>query len=403
MRVVYYVYGWPPSRVQNGIVSAVSVLAPAMRALGHDARVLTSFGDPSTQDGSTIFLDEAAPKRRVLPPLRMAREWVSPRHDQFVAPGRRIARAVGDRADIIEIEESFGWSAIVAKRSAAAVVTRLHGPWFINGPALRGADGLNALDRRRIQLEGRAISRSEAVSAPSKYVLDCVRAHYGIKLENAAVIPNAVDIPDESSVWRPDRANWDEILFVGRFDRLKGADVVLKAFAKLAAKRPALRLTFVGPNEEPIDSGGGRLTCREFVLKIMERDGADRVHFTGPLTHGDIAPLRRRAAVTLIASLSEVFPAALLEAMAVGCPIVMSAAGGMPEIARNETEAVFFAPGDDAAMAAGIERLLDNRTLAEQIGRNARLRAANHFAPERVAAICADYYSSLRPPCGGTR
>ncbi|MEQ1930687.1 MAG: glycosyltransferase family 4 protein [Parvularculaceae bacterium] len=395
MRVVYYVCGWPPGRVQNGIVSAIGVLAPALRGLGCDVRILASFGE-SEGSADVSFLDGAAPARKEPAPVRVMRNWMRPGRHRFDLPALRIAEALGaSPSEVFEIEESFGWSAIIARRTSAAVVTRLHGPWFMNGASLKGEENFDRTDNLRIQKEGAAIAGAEAVTAPSKYVLDAVRNRYGIALANGVVIPNAVEAPDEASAWRADRADPDEILFVGRFDRHKGADTVLRAFAIAAAGRPGLKLTFVGPADGAIQDGGKEKTREAFLSEHMAPDIAARVAFTGPLPHAAIGPLRRRAFITLIGSLDENFPSTLLEAMAMGSPVVSTAVGGIPEIARDGEHALLTLRADPAAMAGAIGTLLSERALAEKLGGHARRRALDAYAPVRVARTSADYYADL--------
>lgn len=396
MRILYYVYGWPPERVHNGIVSAISVLAPALRRLGHEASVLAATGENTSEADDVVILGDPAPQMREWAPLRAIKNRVSPHRHQFETPALKIASALSTRdLDIFEIEESFGWSAAIAKRVSPLVVTRLHGPWFMSGAALKGVDAFDEIDRLRIKREGEAISAAAAVTAPSRYVLDRVRSYYGLELPRARVIPNAVLPPADHQVWSPGEADADELLFVGRFDRLKGADTVLRAFAKLAAGRPRLKLTFVGPNAGAIEEAGRKRDRFQFLAEELPADIASRVSFLGPLPHPEIAPLRRRAFLTLIGSLDETFSLTFLEAAAAGSPIVATGVGGIPEIGRHGVEAMLIPPADPAAMADSIARLLDNPSAAAEFGERARRRAIEAYTPDRVAAMSIDSHTEF--------
>ncbi len=85
--------------------------------------------------------------------------------------------------------------------------------------------------------------------------------------------------------------------------------------------------------------------------------------------------LYRNADIFVHSSLTEGVPHCLLEAMANSLPIVTTSAGGIPGIARNDTDAIVVPPGDARALADGVERLLDDPSLAMRLGRSAYHRA----------------------------
>ncbi|MEX0644220.1 MAG: glycosyltransferase family 4 protein [Parvularculaceae bacterium] len=399
MRIVYYVLGWPPDRFPNGVVSAVSALAPAVRKAGHSAQVLAYYGEPAPGEPDVQFVEAALGRPREFPPLRVLRDRLSPHRRIFTWAAKSIAHRLNEAAelkcaDILEIEESFGWSAQVARATSMPIVTRLHGPYFLTGAAGR-QEPFSAYEEERVRREGEAIRSAFAITAPSKFVLDAVRNRLGCSLENAAVIPNAARLLDPARGWRLDRADREEILFVGRFDRIKGADIVLSAFARLAAARPALKLTFAGPNAEPMKIGSLLFSCKEYIGSIMPQDAAQRVSFLGPVPYTALQMLRERAFLTVIGSRIEMSPIVFLEALAAGAPTVATRVGGASEIARDSEEAL-FAPGEDVdALAAQIARLLDEPEYAARLGVAGRRRVEKDFAPAAVAATCIDYYSSV--------
>jgi len=86
------------------------------------------------------------------------------------------------------------------------------------------------------------------VSAPSAEVLQAVKDYYGFDLSASRVIPNPLAAAAESETWGVKNRSNPSLLFVGRFDRRKGGDLILRVFAELAASDPRLCLTFVGPD-----------------------------------------------------------------------------------------------------------------------------------------------------------
>ncbi|MGE0408033.1 MAG: glycosyltransferase family 4 protein [Amphiplicatus sp.] len=398
MRIVYYTPGWPPERFPNGIVSAIATLAPALEAAGHEPWILAHHGEPDPRLANVGFVD-AERRVRGFRTFDALAARIAPRRALFEMQARQIAaRLNADKtlaaADIIEMEESFGWSAIIARRVRPPLVTRLHGPYFLTGAAGRD-EPFSALEEERVRREGRAIAASLSVTAPSKFVLDAARARYCCALPDAAVIPNPVRSVDDDGAWRLDRAERGEILFVGRFERLKGADIVLEAFAELAASRPALTLTFAGPNTAPMRIGGRSYDCRAYIDSIMPPESARRVRLLGTVPFNELGRLRQRAFITVIGSRVEMFPNVLLEALAAGAPVVATRVGGIPEVVRDGAEALLAPAGEADAFAAAIAMLLDNPARAAALGAAGRRRVERDFTPARIAASTIDHYESV--------
>lgn len=141
-------------------------------------------------------------------------------------------RASAERAiQIIEMEESFGWAAWIRQATSIPVCVRLYGPWFLNGSVL--GVPLDAEYRQRVRDEGKAIKLGQAVSAPSRNVLEQVRSFYGLDLPDAEVIPAPTLPVPVGERWRLEDCDSKQVVFVGRFDRHKGGDLIIEAFRKM--------------------------------------------------------------------------------------------------------------------------------------------------------------------------
>jgi glycosyltransferase involved in cell wall biosynthesis len=400
VRIVYYVHAWPPDKTPNGVGSAVAALLPAMRAAGHAVEILSFTGGAADVPPSGAWHVEAERWRAAAHPARKLRDRLFRDLSFYDSTPASIAARVCSvpalkNADIFEMEETFGWCRTIAERIAPLTVVRLHGPYFLTGAAAR--DGtFTTGDRSRIRREGAAIAGAAAVTAPSRFVLDAVRQRYELPLADAAVIPNAVRPVDDAALWRLEAADRDEILFVGRFDRIKGADTLLRAFAVLAQKHPRLKLTFAGPVEPPMLHEGRSHDHREMLRALMPAEAAARVQFLGPTPPSGLPELRRRAYVTIVCSRIEMFPNVLLEALSAGSPVVAAAVGGMPEMARDGVEALFVAPEDPHALAAAVSELIVSPDLAARLGAGGRRRALGEYAPERTAALTAAFYQAQK-------
>ena len=99
--------------------------------------------------------------------------------------------------------------------------------------------------------------------------------------------------------------------------------------------------------------------------------------------------------IALLPSRMEGLSQALLEAMALGKPVIASAAGGNIDLVRHETDGLLVPPLDPAAWAAALERLLTDGALAERLGRAARETARVTFSLDRTVTRTLDLYRSL--------
>ena len=175
--------------------------------------------------------------------------------------------------------------------------------------------------------------------------------------------------------------------FVGRLVAWKRPDVFVTAGARLAQSDPAMRLALVLVGH---DEGRAIPTLRKLAASMgIER----QVHFTG-FRHPVEAWI---AGMDLLMATSErePFGRTLIEAMAMGTPIVASAAAGHLEIIDHERTGLLVPPNDADAFAAAARRTLTDTVLATRLTEAARARAADFYSVERHVGKVASIYDSL--------
>jgi len=390
--------GWPASACANGVTTALATLLPALRRLGHSAFVLAT----SVRQGSGEAAEEGLYdlRREGATGIRGLVNRIRSRFDPLGATAVQLSQSVLHVAGrlaakpgshILEMEEAFGWPRRVRPRCPMPLVVRLHGPWFLNGPN-NGADPASPEFARRVREEGRAIAAADGVTAPTRDVLERTRSHYRLPLEAAEVIPHPMPATSPERRWRAERCEPELILFVGRFDRHKGGDTIVDAFARVVMDRPAARLLFAGP-DRGLERDGRRWTLREYVehrLPGASNDG--RVRWLGQRPHDELNALRQQAAVTVVASRYETFGITITEALAVGCPVVATRAGGAGEIFEHGIHGLYCPPDDPLALAASIGALLANPGHAAALGRRGAEYVAERYAPESAAVQTIDFY-----------
>ena len=171
---------------------------------------------------------------------------------------------------------------------------------------------------------------------------------------------------------------------VARLSAEKDFPTLLRAIPQVVAQVPEFRLTIVG--DGPERAGLVRLASE---LKI-----AGSVDFPGERT--DVPALLRDAGFFVSSSLTEGISLTLLEAMAVGLPVVATAVGGNPEIVIQDETGLLVPAGDPAAMADAIVSMCRNQSQWLVLGTAGRERVVRNFDVHRMARDYERLYRELR-------
>ena len=400
--VAYLSPGWPASDFPNGIVSYIENIIAGLDS-NTQAYILANKMAGNNTRGSTVDLSSIVVDRTFIESLldKVASRTTLTCSRRYTI-GRSLSRAVQSiniglstlttRPDIIEIEESFGLAVLLTERLSTPIVTRLHGPWFLLGELVND-DHTNF--KARVKAEGVGILASQGVTSPSEDVLNKVRKFYGFELADARVIPNPIKVTPKHLCWDVDSSMRESMLFVGRFDSIKGADIAINAFRLVALKNEDIELVFVGP-DRGIVLGNEQYSLLEYLKRfISEPSIRNRVKILGHCTTDQVANLRTMASVTIITSRYENFPMSLLESLSAGCPTVGVAVGGIKEIIIDDYNGLLAEPESAESIAEKVESLLDNPEKAKEISLNAIRDCEKRFSPTAVAKQTTAYYRSI--------
>jgi glycosyltransferase involved in cell wall biosynthesis len=381
-------------------VTYVGTIAPALEAQGHIISVLSPSPAGRTTTAAIYDIEQYKVGQTLAERLLDRLAWLRGK-DRGVERviSRSIAaatrRAITEHGvQLLEIEESFGWSLPVRQKIPIPVVVRLHGPWFLNGTA--NGHPADATLHARIAKEGLALSAADGITAPSLDVLERTRAYYGIALEQAEVIPNPVPDVPVGADWNPVGHNPYEILFIGRFDLHKGGDIIIDAFSRVVERLPQARLRFVGLDRGIADADGRRWTIRDYMdHRIPGAWRSGQIEWLDHQPHAALAGLRRQAAVTVVCSRYEAFGLTATEAMSQGCPLVATAAGALSEIVQDGVNGLVCRLDDPEDLAEKLCLLLENPLYANRLGRQAAADSRRRYDPGLLAARSVDYYQRV--------
>ncbi len=358
-----------------GMQRQASQLLPRLRDLGLEVKVVTTAAPRDLPRLRGLPVPGA-------PDLPVARLAVTRRH-VFEALARTWLSSQGG----VDVLLGLGWHEAVH----AARISKRTGIPFVVRYACSGAHGDLAALAREPELRELLSAASRHVCISEEILAEALAA--GLPAERLVSIPNGVDLAAWRREVKPARLPWvsegrddlEVVLFVGRLARQKRVDVLLEAAARLADRRPKFRLALAGQGPLRAD-----LEAQARSLGI-----AERVAFLG--VREDVLALHRAARVFVLPSEGEGMPNALLEALAAGTPSVATEVPGTLEVARHEQEALLVPPGDPRALAAALERLLEDADLGGELC--ARLQAGGWArAAERydVDQAAGRYAAALR-------
>lgn len=248
----------------------------------------------------------------------------------------------------------------------------------------------------RAKAETDVIGCSDTILASSSHEATRLERLYGADPSRIEIVPPGVDhevfTPGDRAAARVELglgldAGGPVLLFVGRIQPLKGADVAVRT---LAALSPHATLVIVGGPSGP----NGPSEMRRVKSLVAELGVADRVRFVPPQPHEDLPAFYRAADVCLVPSRSESFGLVALEAAACGTPVVAAAVGGLCTLVDEGVTGFLIEGRDPSAYAERVAHLLDDRAVARRMGRSAAA-AAQRYSWSITAARLRRLYADL--------
>jgi glycosyltransferase involved in cell wall biosynthesis len=354
---------WPPD--VGGPASHAPEFASFLLERGHGVEVVTTA--------------DAAPESK---PYQV--RWVSRAQPRGVRHMRVIAviRERAAQADVVYATSMLGRASLASSLARRPLVVKL-----VADEAYERARRLGLFDgdldefqrfrggaRIRVlrQARDRALQRVDALVCPSAYLASRA-VSWGIDQERVTVIPNAAPplpaVPERDVARARFGVEGPTLAFAGRVTRQKALEVSLDALAQVEGV--SLLVAGDGPDLDDVRR------------EATERGLDGRVRFVGPLGREDVLALFRAADASLLSSSWENFPHTVVEALAVGTPVVATAVGGVPELVRNGENGLLVPAGDAGALADAIRRVVAEPGLRERLAK-AAAQSVEHLRMDRL-------------------
>jgi glycosyltransferase involved in cell wall biosynthesis len=354
---------WPPD--VGGPASHAPDIARFLAGRGHEVEVVTTAAArPAAEPYRVRWASRRLPKGAI--------------HLRTAALVRSRARA----ADVVYTTGMFGRSAAGALAARRPYVVKLTADPAFERSRRRGlvegdVDDFQGGGGGPVAMALRAardfeLRQAAHVFCPSAYLRVLVLS-WGVAPERVSVLPNPApeipDLPSRDELKRSFGLDGATLAFAGRLTAQKSLGRALDAVA--AADGVRLVIAGDGPDRAPLE---GR--ARELGI-------ADRVSFLGAQPRRRIVELFRAADATILSSSWENFPHTVVEALAVGTPVLAMEAGGVAEVVHDGVNGLLVAPGDTAALAEAVRRYFADTELRERL-RKAAASSVADYAPDRV-------------------
>jgi glycosyltransferase involved in cell wall biosynthesis len=349
---------WPPD--VGGPASHAPEIAAGLAERGHAVEVVTTApSQPAAQPYRVRYVS------RSVPPLV--------RHAAVSALVAKAAR----NADVVYATSMLGRSTIGTSLAHVPLVMKIAGDPAYERSLRRGlyAGTLTDFQHARLGAQASALRRWRTLAAmrpaqlvcPSAFLRDIVLS-WGIPAARVSVVPNAApslpDLPSRAEARTRLGIDGQVLAFAGRLTAAKALDVAFDAVAQV----DGVTLLVAGDGEEH-----ARLAAR----------APANVRLLGSLERRGVLELFRAADAVLLSSAWENFPHALVEALAVGTPVLATNVGGIPEIVVDGENGLLVPAGDADSLAAAIRRFFREADLRARLSAAAE-PSAKRFSPEHT-------------------
>lgn len=396
----------PGTTKAGGMNVYVRELSRQMAEAGWTADIFTRRADPSQPEtaplgeGLRVVHVDAGPAAPLAPADAGAHAA------EFAAGAEAAARSRGWSYDLVH---SHYWVAglagiELARRWGVPHASTFHTLGEVkNRHRLAGAaDGIEPAGR--IAAERRVAACADLLISATAEERDFLAEFYGADASRTRVVAGGVDASrfhagGRASARRRVRAalpaldaregNGPIIMFAGRLEPMKGADLLLEAFGMLDASLDA-RLWIVGGGERDAPE-------RERLERIARASGAgERVLFQGAVPHAALADVYRAADICAVPSTSESFGMVAVEAMACGTPVVATDVGGLRETVRHGETGYLVSPRAADGFARRLGELAADPERRERFGAAAAGAMLRYAWPRVARAMAAEYDALLR-------
>ncbi len=350
-----------PEMNVGGVERGTLDLAKYISAHGHHSIVVSN-------GGSLVPSLEASGTRHYTLPVHEKNLWT------MIESMKSLEKIIRDeKVDIVHARSRVpAWIAFFAcRRTGVDFVTTCHGYYSQN------------IFSHVMGWGKRVIVISEIIG---RHMID----HFGVQSDNIRLIHRSVDLEKFSFRQRQSGLSSFTVTIVGRITPLKGHVYFLKAMAKVIRQFPYVRVQVIG------DARADKQAYKENILLLTKRLGIqDKVHFMG--NRRDIPQLLADSDALVLSTITqEAFGRVIIEAQAIGVPVVATKVGGVVDIVEHEKTGLLVLPKDPDAIASAVLRLMNDRKLGDAMAMEARRLVEGKYTLDQMALKTLAVYDEVK-------
>ena len=283
--------------------------------------------------------------------------------------------------DVVVAQSPYEAVAVAPVRGRAKLLLEVHGDWD-TATRLYGSPLRRGLEPASRRLARAAVRAADAIRTVSPFTSELVRRAGGEPTATFTTYFDASAFTEQPPLPLPERP---AALFVGVLERYKNITGLAEAWRRAAPQVPEASLRLVG---------SGRETA---VIERLVADLPGRTEWTPRLPAAEVARALDESSLLVLPSFSEGLPRVAMEAFARGRPVIGARAGGIPDIVEDGVNGVLVDPHDAGSIAAGLVRVLGDRSELERLAAGAAASGGRWLqTPEEFAQKMRELVDSMR-------
>lgn len=391
MHIVFVCREYPPSLRGGGIASYIKEMAQGLYQAGHQVTVVCASDDTRKE---TILNDNGVTVIRL-----RGGDFIIPQIEQhcyyrklrplykFTSYRKQLLKVVKGlkNVDIIEVAE-FGAESYYLNELNIPIVVRLHAPTFILNKISNNKQKLTIGNWIREKLgvkEIEIVKKAQYITSCSNALKNIICSELGIIKERIKVIYNPIQIASWKAIeYRFHPLKKIKIILPGSIAPLKGGEDLIKACLILKAEGIDVELNIVGKNSK-------------FAEQLRKTYANEKwLHIKGPITREELKKAYNTIDIVCVPSWFENMPMVCIESMLLGCIVIASNVGGIPELITDGINGFIVEPHSPTQLANKIKYVAFlSQTEKIHVAKKARERIINNFSLEKIVNETISYYN----------
>ncbi|MDF2881504.1 MAG: glycosyl transferase group 1 [Clostridiaceae bacterium] len=391
MKILMLSWEYPPKTV-GGLSTHVYNLCQSLKDKGNEVHVITCEEENAALEevDSGVFIHRVIPYKLDTQDFT---KWVMHLNFAIIEKASKLINSYGE----FDLIHAHDWLTTYSAKCLKWIykipmVSTIHATEYGRNGGIR-----TDLQRYISSTEWMLANESWKIVTCSSYMKKQVCELFSVQEDKVWVVPNGVNvvnIEEDLNEFRKKFALDNEkiVLFIGRHVFEKGIQLLIDTV-------PGILKSY--PNAKFVIAGKGPMT-EELEDKVCKMGFKEKVLFAGYMNDEERDKLYKVSNAAVFPSLYEPFGIVALEAMAAGCPVVVSNTGGLGEIVQHKVNGLKVTPGSLDNLRDNILEILFNDKLAEQFRENALNLVKEKYEWHKVAELTMGMYNMVKDESKGT-